>query len=30
MLAADVIGAAEWQLQTTMEYARTRTQFERP
>ncbi len=30
MLAADVIGAAEWQLQTTTEYARTRTQFERP
>lgn len=30
MLAADVIGAAEWQLQTTAEYARTRTQFDRP
>jgi alkylation response protein AidB-like acyl-CoA dehydrogenase len=30
MLAADVIGAAEWQLQTTAEYARTRTQFDHP
>lgn len=30
LLAADVIGAAEWQLQTTAEYARVRTQFDRP
>lgn len=30
MLAADVVGAAEWQLQTTTEYAQTRTQFDRP
>jgi len=30
LLAADLCGAAEWQLQTTAEYARSRTQFERP
>ena len=30
LLAADLCGAAEWQLQTTTEYARTRVQFERP
>lgn len=29
MVAADMVGAAEWQLQTTVEYARTRKQFER-
>lgn len=29
-VAADMIGAAEWQLQTTAEYARTRVQFDRP
>lgn len=28
MLAADMVGAGEWQLQTTVEYARTRKQFE--
>jgi alkylation response protein AidB-like acyl-CoA dehydrogenase len=30
MLAADMCGAAEWQLQTTTEYAKTRVQFDRP
>ena len=30
VVAADMCGAAEWQLQTTAEYARVRTQFERP
>ena len=30
MLAADMCGAAEWQLQTTTEYAKTRIQFDRP
>jgi len=30
VLAADLCGAAEWQLQTTAEYARVRTQFDRP
>jgi alkylation response protein AidB-like acyl-CoA dehydrogenase len=30
IVAADMVGAAEWQLQTTAEYARTRVQFERP
>jgi alkylation response protein AidB-like acyl-CoA dehydrogenase len=30
ILSADLCGAAEWQLQTTAEYARTRVQFERP
>jgi alkylation response protein AidB-like acyl-CoA dehydrogenase len=29
MVSADMVGAAEWQLQTTAEYARTRKQFER-
>lgn len=30
LLAADMAGAAEWQLQTTAEYAKVRTQFDRP
>ena len=30
IVAADLCGAAEWQLQTTTEYARVRTQFDRP
>lgn len=30
LLAADITGAAEWQLQTTVEYAKTRQQFEHP
>lgn len=30
VLSADVVGAAEWQLQTTVEYAGTRQQFEHP
>lgn len=30
ILAADMVGAAEWQLQATAEYARTRQQFDRP
>ncbi len=30
LLAADIVGAAEWQLQTTVEYAGARQQFERP
>jgi alkylation response protein AidB-like acyl-CoA dehydrogenase len=30
IVAADLCGAAEWQLQTTAEYARVRTQFDRP
>jgi alkylation response protein AidB-like acyl-CoA dehydrogenase len=30
LLAADMVGAAEWQLQTTAEYARSRRQFDRP
>jgi len=29
MVAADMVGAGEWQLQTTVEYAKTRKQFER-
>ncbi len=29
MIAADMCGAGEWQLQTTAEYARTREQYER-
>ncbi len=29
LISADICGAAEWQLQTTAEYARTRTQFDR-
>ena len=28
--AADMVGSGEWLLQTTVEYARTRTQFDRP
>lgn len=30
LLSADMAGAAEWQLQTTAEYAKVRTQFDRP
>jgi alkylation response protein AidB-like acyl-CoA dehydrogenase len=30
LLAADMVGAAEWQLQTTVEYANTRKQFDHP
>jgi alkylation response protein AidB-like acyl-CoA dehydrogenase len=30
LLAADITGAAEWQLQATVEYAGTRQQFEHP
>jgi alkylation response protein AidB-like acyl-CoA dehydrogenase len=30
MVSADIAGAAEWQLQTTAEYAKIRTQFDRP
>ena len=30
IVAADMIGAAEWQLQTTVEYAKTRNQFDHP
>lgn len=30
LMAADMCGAAEWQLQTTAEYAKTRIQFDRP
>jgi alkylation response protein AidB-like acyl-CoA dehydrogenase len=30
ILAADIVGAAEWQLQTTVEYVNTRQQFDRP
>lgn len=30
VIAADMCGAAEWQLQTTVEYANVRTQFDRP
>lgn len=30
VVAADMVGAAEWQLQTTTEYAKTRVQFDRP
>ena len=30
LLAADMAGAAEWQLQATAEYAKVRTQFDRP
>jgi alkylation response protein AidB-like acyl-CoA dehydrogenase len=29
-VSADLCGAAEWQLQTTVQYAKDRTQFERP
>jgi alkylation response protein AidB-like acyl-CoA dehydrogenase len=30
LVAADIAGAAEWQLQTTAEYAKVRAQFDRP
>ena len=30
ILAADIVGAAEWQLQTTVEYVGTRQQFDHP
>ncbi|MFP6806817.1 MAG: acyl-CoA dehydrogenase family protein [Pseudomonadales bacterium] len=30
IVAADMIGAGEWLLQTTVEYAKTRVQFDRP
>jgi alkylation response protein AidB-like acyl-CoA dehydrogenase len=30
VVAADLCGAAEWQLQTTVDYAKVRVQFERP
>jgi alkylation response protein AidB-like acyl-CoA dehydrogenase len=30
LLAADIAGAAEWQLQATVEYVNTRQQFDRP
>ena len=30
LASADMVGAAEWQLQTTVEYARQRQQFDRP
>lgn len=30
MIAADMCGAADWQLQTTVEFAKTRVQFGRP
>jgi len=30
IVAADMVGAAEWQLQTSVEYANTRTQFDHP
>lgn len=30
LVAADIAGAAEWQLQTTAEYAKVRTQFDHP
>ena len=30
IIAADMCGAAEWQLQTTVEYAQLRNQFDRP
>jgi len=30
ILAADMVGAAEWQLQTTTEYAKVRRQFDHP
>ena len=30
MVAADMCGAAEWQLQTTADYAKNRVQFDRP
>ncbi len=30
LLSADIVGAGEWQLQATVEYANTRVQFDRP
>lgn len=30
LLSADLVGAGEWLLQTTVEYAQTRVQFDRP
>ena len=30
VVAADMVGAGEWLLQTTVEYAKTRVQFDRP
>ena len=30
IVAADMVGAGEWLLQTTVEYAKTRVQFDRP
>ena len=30
LISADIAGAAEWQLQTTAEYAKVRVQFDRP
>ncbi|MEM9758684.1 MAG: acyl-CoA dehydrogenase family protein [Pseudomonadota bacterium] len=30
LLSADMVGAAEWQLQTTVDYAQQRKQFDRP
>jgi alkylation response protein AidB-like acyl-CoA dehydrogenase len=30
LIAADIAGAAEWQLQTTADYAKVRQQFDRP
>ena len=30
VVSADMVGAGEWLLQTTVEYARTRTRFDRP
>jgi alkylation response protein AidB-like acyl-CoA dehydrogenase len=30
LVAADLCGTSEWQLQTTVEYAKTRKQFDRP
>ena len=30
LTTADIVGAAEWQLQTTVEYANTRVQFDHP
>lgn len=30
IVSADMVGAGEWLLQTTVEYARTRVQFDRP
>ena len=30
IVSADMVGAGEWLLQTTTEYAKTRVQFDRP